>query len=102
VFHPLDREDVRQITLLMLGETAARVKQNVGVALEYTEALVMHIAEDGYDHIYGARPLRRAIQNKIEDELAEAMLRGEFKDGDRVGADFADGKVVFSKNTSGD
>jgi len=95
VFHPLDHEDVQQITRLMLDETVARVQENMEIELVYTDALVEHIAKEGYDQSYGARPLRRAIQNKIEDEMAEAILLGRFGEGARIVVDFVDGVVVF-------
>jgi len=95
VFHPLDHDDIQKITRLMLEETVARVQESMDIELVYTDALVEHIAKEGYDQSYGARPLRRAIQTKIEDELAEAILLGTFKEGARVGIDFVDGVVVF-------
>jgi len=67
----------------------------MGIELTFTDTLVDYIAEEGYNQMYGARPLRRAIQNKIEDELAEAILQGRFREGDKVRGDFADDKVVF-------
>jgi ATP-dependent Clp protease ATP-binding subunit ClpC len=99
VFHPLSHEDVQQITRLMLNETADRIKQNMNITLTYTDDLVLLIAKDGYDQVYGARPLRRAIQNKIEDELAEAILDGRFREGCSVEVGAADGKVTV--NTDG-
>ncbi|MCL2528696.1 MAG: ATP-dependent Clp protease ATP-binding subunit [Defluviitaleaceae bacterium] len=95
VFHPLDHDDVKQITRLMLKETVARVKDNMDIEMQYTDALVEHIANEGFDQAYGARPLRRAIQNKIEDELAEAILLGKFTEGAKINIDFVDGAVVF-------
>jgi ATP-dependent Clp protease ATP-binding subunit ClpC len=95
VFHPLDNDDIQKITRLMLDETAARIRKNMDIDLIYTNELVEHISSEGYDQMYGARPLRRAIQNKIEDELAEAILEGRFKEGNKVRGDFIDGKVVF-------
>jgi len=95
VFHPLDHEDVQKITRLMLEETVVRVKENTEITLQYTDALVEHIAKEGYDQSYGARPLRRAIQTKIEDEMAEAILLGQFKEGAQIKADYIDGVVVF-------
>ena len=95
VFHPLDKDDVKQIAVLRLKDTAARVLHNVGITLEYSDELVDHIAEEGYDPVYGARPLLRVIQNQIEDELAEAVLIGKFKEGDTVKVGVEDGKVVF-------
>jgi len=95
VFHPLDHDEVKQIARMMIEETVKRVAENMDIAMTYTDALVEHIATEGYDQSYGARPLRRAIQNKIEDELAEAILLGQFKEGSEIRLDFVDGKVVF-------
>jgi len=95
VFHPLDNDDIRKIAALMLDETAQRIRHNMDISLSYSDALVNYIAAEGYDQMYGARPLRRAIQNKIEDELAEAILQGRFHSGNAVRGDFADGKVLF-------
>jgi len=95
VFQPLDKDDVKQIALLRLKETADRVQHSVGIGLEFSDEAVAHIAEEGFDPSYGARPLLRAIQNKVEDELAEAVLCGKYKDGDKVRVEFADGKIVF-------
>jgi len=95
VFHPLDNDDIKKIAALMLDETAKRIRENMDIALSYSDALVDYIAAEGYDQMYGARPLRRAIQNKIEDELAEAILHGRFHSGSAVRGDFTDGKVLF-------
>jgi len=95
VFHPLDKEDVKQIAMLRLKETADRVLHNVGITLEFTDEAADHIASEGYDPVYGARPLLRVIQNMVEDELAEAVLKGEFKEGDQVKARLRDGKIIF-------
>jgi len=95
VFHPLDNEDIKKITKLMLDETAVRVKQNMDIDLVFTNELVEFISKEGYDQHYGARPLRRAIQNKIEDELAEAILQGKFREGEKIRGDYKDDKVVF-------
>ncbi|MCL2217610.1 MAG: ATP-dependent Clp protease ATP-binding subunit [Defluviitaleaceae bacterium] len=95
VFHPLDNEDIQKITRLMLDETAERIRKNMDIDLIYTNELVEFISKEGYDQMYGARPLRRAIQNKIEDELAEAILEGRFREGDKVRGEFKDDKVVF-------
>jgi len=95
VFHPLDQDDIQKITRLMLEETVKRVKENMDITLAYTDAVIEHIAKEGYDQAYGARPLRRAIQTKIEDELAEAILLGTFGEGANVAVDFVDGVVVI-------
>ncbi|MCL2841016.1 MAG: ATP-dependent Clp protease ATP-binding subunit [Defluviitaleaceae bacterium] len=95
VFHPLDNEDILKITKLMLDETAERIRKNMDIDLIYTTELIEYISKEGYDQMYGARPLRRAIQNKVEDELAEAILEGCFKEGDKVRGEFKDDKIVF-------
>lgn len=84
VFHPLEKEDIIEITKLLTGILAKRIKENMNVTVSFTEKAIEKIAEDGYDKAYGARPLRRAIQSKIEDSFAEAFLRGDFKAGDKV------------------
>ena len=81
VFHPLVIEEIRQIATLMVGDVGKRLKNN-GIALEVTEQVKDWLAEKGYDKVYGARPLRRTIQERIEDKLAEAMLDGLVKEGD--------------------
>jgi len=95
VFHPLDNDNIRNIASLMLAETAKRIHENMKIDLTYSDSLINHISEDGFDQMYGARPLRRSIQNKIEDELAEAILQGRFRDGCAIHGDFVDGKIVF-------
>ena len=95
VFHPLSDEDIRKITKLMLDETTERIRQNMDINLSYSDALIEIISKEGYDQMYGARPLRRAIQTKVEDELAEAILEGKFREGDNVRGDEKDGKIVF-------
>jgi ATP-dependent Clp protease ATP-binding subunit ClpC len=97
VFHPLDRDDVKKIAIMRLDETAKRVQHNVGLTLTFSEEAEDHIAKEGYDPTYGARPLLRAIQSMIEDELAEAFLKGDFREGDSLKAVIEDGKLVFEK-----
>jgi ATP-dependent Clp protease ATP-binding subunit ClpC len=96
VFHPLDKDDVLQITRLMLNETIKRIKDNMNITLTVSDETVNFIAETGYDVMFGARPLRRAIQTMIEDELAEAILEQRFQNGDNVQADTADKKITFT------
>ncbi|KAI4453782.1 atp-dependent clp protease [Holotrichia oblita] len=96
VFHSIDKEDSREIVKLISGESINRIKTNMGMKLTLTEALIDYIAESGYDTNFGARPLRRAIQNKIEDKLAEEILDGKIKEGDSITADYVDGNIVFT------
>ena len=84
VFHPLEKEDIIQIVKLLTNTLAKRIRENMNISVSFTDKAIEKIAEDGYDKAYGARPLRRAIQSKIEDSFAEAFLRGDFKAGDKV------------------
>ena len=96
VFHPLEQDDIRKIAVLMLAETAVRIGNNMAIELSFSDALIDHIAQEGYDQMYGARPLRRTIQNKIEDELSDAILQGKFTEGLNIFGDFVDGRIVFA------
>lgn len=96
VFHQLEREELRQIVDLMVGELSQRL-QDYDLKLELSAAAKDHLTETGYDPSFGARPLRRAIQRLIEDELSEKMLAGEFKADDLISVDVADGKLTFEK-----
>ncbi|MBR5269190.1 MAG: ATP-dependent Clp protease ATP-binding subunit, partial [Anaerotignum sp.] len=84
VFHSLEKEHIVDIVKMMTDILAKRIKENMNITVSFTEKAVEKIAEEGFDKAYGARPLRRAIQTKIEDAFAEAFLRGDFKVGDRV------------------
>jgi len=95
VFHPLDKEDVKEISKIMLNEVKNRVKENMDMDLTITDAAIEKIADEGFDSVYGARPLRRAIQSKIEDLFAEEILDGKFKAGDNVTVDCKDDKFVI-------
>ena len=68
----------------------------MGMGVVVTDAAVAEIAKEGFDPVYGARPLRRAIQSKIEDALAEKLLEGGFKAGDTIVVDAADGAFTFA------
>ena len=100
VFHQLTQENVSDIAKLMLAETAARVKDTMQMTVTVTDAAMAAIAKDGYDPLYGARPLRRAIQTKIEDALAEAILEGKFGAGHSIRIDYLDGEYLFEKAES--
>ena len=96
VFHALSKEDIRQIVELMLGEVATSLKEK-NVALEVTDAAKDLLGSKGYDPVFGARPLRRVIQNLVEDPLSESLLRGEFESGDTVEVD-ADGENIVMRS----
>jgi len=93
VFHPLNREDIKKIGQLMLDETAKRMEQN-NIKITFTETVMEFLADKGYDKTYGARPLKRTIQEHIEDKLAEEMLDGKIKEGDAVTVSYEDGKIT--------
>ena len=93
VFHPLDKDDIKQICRLLLEETTKRVKDNMNIYISATDEAIDFIAQEGYDPIYGARPLRRAIQTMVEDELADAILQRQFKEGDNVKVHAEDNKI---------
>ena len=96
VFKKLSEESVEKISKLMLNEFKARVEAKK-MKLEITDNVIKYISKVGFDDVYGARPLRRAIQSKIEDKFAEAILDGDIKDGDKVKIDVEDDKVIVKK-----
>ena len=84
VFHPLEKEEITRIVQLLADVMAKRVQENMNITVSFTQKAIEKIAEEGYDKAYGARPLRRAIQSKIEDAFAEEYLLGNIKAGDKV------------------
>jgi ATP-dependent Clp protease ATP-binding subunit ClpC len=94
IFRALSREEITQIVDLLLNLVQERLKEQE-LTLEVTDAVKRLIAEEGYDPDFGARPLRRVIQAKVEDALSEGILAGDFALGDTVQADVEDGKIVF-------
>ncbi len=84
VFHALNKEHIHSIVAIMMDNLAKRVKAQMNITIEMDKAAADYIVEQGYDEKYGARPLRRAIQTKVEDALAEKVLEGKVKAGDSV------------------
>jgi ATP-dependent Clp protease ATP-binding subunit ClpC len=100
VFHALTREDIRQIVTLELDKVAVRLKDS-HVQLTASEAALNQLAAEGYDPDMGARPLRRVIQQKVEDRLSDAILAKEFVEGDTVVVDLdEDGQIVLHRAES--
>ena len=97
VFRALSKEDVKGIAALMLKELKSRLAKQMDITLTYGDTVKNFIFEKGYDKKYGARPLKRAIQNNIEDSLAEEILSGKIQASDKVSMTVVDGKVVFTK-----
>ena len=84
VFHSLSRENIKEIVSIMFKKISDRALEELNIKLKCTEEFVVHIAEKGFDEKYGARPLRRAIQNEVEDRMSEEILLGNIKSGDTV------------------
>jgi ATP-dependent Clp protease ATP-binding subunit ClpC len=97
VFHALAKEHIRSITDILLGEVATNLMIK-GVSMEVTDAARDWLGEKGYDPVFGARPLRRVIQNELEDRLSEALLEGRFGPADTVLIDVTEGgEIVITK-----
>jgi len=94
VFHALSRKHIRSVVDLQLRDVEKQLLAK-GVMLEVTEAAKDWLGNKGYDPVFGARPLRRVIQNEIEDKLSEALLQERFATGDKIGIDAEDDKLVF-------
>ncbi|MGH3052996.1 MAG: ATP-dependent Clp protease ATP-binding subunit, partial [Gaiellaceae bacterium] len=96
VFEPLTREQLAEIVELQLERLRARLAER-GISVELTAAAKEHLAEAGWDPAYGARPLKRALQRLVENELAKRLLESEFAEGDTILVDARDGELVFEK-----
>jgi len=96
VFHPLGREHIRRIVDIQMGYLQKRLAER-DIRLELDEAARDRLGEAGYDPVYGARPLKRAIQQQLENPLAQRILRGEFGPGDTVRVVAADGGLGFTR-----
>ena len=100
VFHPLDKEQMRKIVSMMCRELARRAKDQLGIKLEIRDSVKSHIVETGTDKKYGARPLRRAVQNQLEDKLAEALLSGEITRDSEVAVGMSKKEIKFIPRTT--
>ena len=98
VFHPIDADGAEKIAKIMLDEVKERVKENLETEIDFSDELVKYIADKGFDQNYGARPLRRTVQTKIEDVLAEKILDKEIDKTKKIFVDYQDGKVIFNND----
>jgi ATP-dependent Clp protease ATP-binding subunit ClpB len=96
IFHPLGRGEIKQIVDIQLRSLRSRLAERK-ISLELTDAAKELLAREGFDPVYGARPLRRAIQREIVQPMAVRLLRGEFHDGDTILVDARDGELVFER-----
>lgn len=94
VFHPLTQKEIRQIVELQLVKLQKRMVDN-GYQLEVSDAAKKQLAEEGYDPVYGARPLKRTIQQRLQNELANAILGGEYAEGAHIVVDVQNGDFTF-------
>jgi ATP-dependent Clp protease ATP-binding subunit ClpB len=96
VFHPLDKAQIREIARIQLRGLEKRLAER-GIAIELSDDALALLGNVGFDPVYGARPLKRAIQAQIENPLAQRILAGEFGSGDTVHVDADGGRLVFRK-----
>jgi ATP-dependent Clp protease ATP-binding subunit ClpC len=96
VFHPLCQEQIVQIVTLMTGEVQGRLDER-GITVELTSDAKLWLAQEGFDPVFGARPLRRSVQRHMENPLSKAVLAGDFKSGDHVLIDATDAGLALSK-----
>ncbi len=97
VFHALAEEHIKSIAGIQLGVLQARLAR-LEYALEVSDAAVSELAKAGFDPVYGARPLKRAIQSELENPLAKAILQGRFAPKDTIRADWRGGRMTFEKS----
>ena len=99
VFHPLNRDEIRQIATLVLGGLRKRLAARE-LTIEFSDAAMDMIADAGYDPVYGARPLKRAIQQLVENPLAQEILASRFAPGETISVDASEDGLVFTETVS--
>ena len=97
VFHPMTKEEIRQIVEILFKKIQKRVKENMNITLTLTKEAADFMAEKGYNPVYGARPLRRELQSRIEDQLADQILEGKIQNGDLIYIVKNDELIAFVK-----
>ena len=96
VFHPLDKEQIKTIAQIQINRLRSRLADRE-YAISISDEALDYLAATGYDPVYGARPLKRAIQQHIENPLAHEMLSGKFVPGDTIQIDLKNDRIAFSK-----
>ena len=99
VFHSLQEDHIREIVDLELKDVRDNLREK-DITLEVEKALLDHLGKKGFDPVFGARPLRRVIQNEVEDRLSDALLEGQFSEGDTIRLDYVDGEVTAEQIAS--
>ena len=97
MFKKLSRDNIEEITRIMLNNLKKRLDA-MEITINVTDKAVSHLADAGFDPVYGARPLRRAIQSQVEDLISDEMLSGNVKEGQSVTVDCIDGKLVVTES----
>ncbi len=96
VFRPLSKEDIRKIASIQLTQLNKRLNNN-DMTIDFSDAALDLLGEEGFDPVFGARPLKRAIQSEVENPLAQLILGGKFASGDAIYVDVVEGKMTFTK-----
>ena len=99
IFHPLTHEELHRIIDLMVGEVQERLSER-SIVITLTEAAKEWLEEEGYDPVYGARPLRRAVERHVENVVARGILSGAYADGDAIAVDAGESGLTFAKQSS--
>jgi len=99
VFHSLEKEHIRDIATIQLGVLTERLADR-SLRLALSDEVMNHLADVGFDPVYGARPLKRAIQRLIENPLAQALLAGDFAPGNMIEATLLNDKIVFTQGAA--
>jgi ATP-dependent Clp protease ATP-binding subunit ClpB len=94
IFHALQMEQIKEIVKIQIQHLQQRLAEQ-NIELTFTENVLLHISQIGFDPVYGARPLKRAIQQLLENQLAQAILAGKFVSGDKVNADWQDNNLIL-------
>ena len=97
VFHSLSKENVREIVEIMINNISKRTTESMNLSITADTEALDYLLDKGYDKVYGARPLRRTIQNEVEDLIADEYLSGKIKYGDSIELLMDDGKLMFKK-----
>lgn len=95
VFRPLGKEEIRKIAVIQLKQLGSRL-QDADLEIEFSDEALDLIGAEGFDPVFGARPLKRAIQSEVENPLAQMILGGEFSPGEKIKVELVDGKIVFN------
>ena len=99
VFHSLSKEHVREIVEIMINNISKRTTESMNLQITASDEVLDYLLEKGYDKVYGARPLRRTIQNEIEDLIADEFLSGKIKRGDKVELLMSEEKTLTFKRS---